>query len=60
MEKTEGFYWVKYNGNWIVAQCMIDTVGNNMWYISGSAETMGFYSFEEIGSRIIKDRGYFN
>jgi hypothetical protein len=50
MQRETGFYWVKYMGEWTIAQ--FDITGN--WYVPGSHKIMDDGDFEEIEKVSIK------
>ncbi len=45
--REEGYYWVKYRGNWIVAECPFGTY----WWIPGDDYQLNDSDFEEIDEK---------
>jgi hypothetical protein len=41
--RKEGFYWVKFQGEWVVAEY----IGDSKWWLPGAIEYLGTW-FDEI------------
>lgn len=55
MDRTSGFYWVKFYDKWTIAEyvCEDDTDGIlGYWYILASDESFDDSFFQEIGEKI--------
>jgi hypothetical protein len=51
--REPGFYWVKYKGEWVVAQWFEHTEKVQSWYIINNDYELGDQHFEEIDERRI-------
>ena len=53
IKREDGFYWVKSEGKWIVAEC--ESIGvSEGWYICGIGCVFEDSDFERIGEQIKK------
>ena len=48
--REDGFYWVKYCGNWVVAEWWL---GFGNWSISGSEDSVLDRELDQIDERLI-------
>lgn len=53
MKREDGFYWVKSEGKWIIAECENRNVSED-WYICGIGCIFESNDFEEVGAKIEK------
>jgi hypothetical protein len=52
--RQEGYYWVKYEGKWFIAEW--DTIYNE-WHLTGSEYDFKDHDFEEINeNRLVYDQ----
>ncbi len=47
MTREPGFYWVRYRGNWMVAEWACD-----VWFFAGRDDDADESELEEVGQRI--------
>ena len=52
MERESGFYWVKYDNKWEVAEFGGDGLGGFWWMRTGDECDYGTDEMDEIGERI--------
>lgn len=50
----QGYYWVKYNGEWTVAKC----TGTN-WYVPGVLGSLDYSSFEAFEQNALEHKAGF-
>lgn len=49
--REEGYYWVKYNGNWIIMELSKHPIGGLRWHKIGYHWTIKESDFEEIDEK---------
>jgi hypothetical protein len=58
--RENGFYWVKYRGNWQIAQysnSIINTFRINCWWLIGDEKCYLDFPFEEIDeTRLVRGK----
>jgi len=50
--KKEGYYFVKYQGEWIIAELSIITITDTYWNVIGNEDEYYDNDFDEIGNFI--------